>query len=94
VAADRGCDPLGASRQLTAINAFGSRTQRLCFIKAPTLVVLGAIDDLVPLAHCRDTAKRITSARLKTLMAMVHDLPSAHNGNLADLIRNHVDAIR
>jgi pimeloyl-ACP methyl ester carboxylesterase len=90
LAYDRAYGPMGSARQLTAIIADGSRTQRLGMIKAPTLVIHGAADQLVPLACGRDTAKRITGARFEIVEAMAHDLPPSQNGYVAGLIRNHV----
>ena len=87
---DRAYDPLGAGRQLTAIIADGSRTQRLGMIKAPTLVLHGAADKLVPLACGADTAKRITGARFEVIEKMAHDLPPSQNEKVAGLIRAHI----
>ena len=87
---DRAYDPLGAGRQLTAIIADGSRTQRLGMIKAPTLVIHGAADALVPLACGADTAKRITGAKCEIIDAMAHDLPPSQDAKVAGLIRAHI----
>jgi pimeloyl-ACP methyl ester carboxylesterase len=89
LAYDRSYDPLGSARQLTAIIADGSRGQRLARITAPTLVIHGAADQLVPLACGRDTAKRIIGARLEVVEKMAHDLPPSQNDHVAGLIRNH-----
>ncbi len=92
LAYDRAYDPPGSARQLTAIIADGSRSQRLGMITAPTLVIHGAADALVPLACGRDTAKRIAGARLAIVEAMAHDLPPSQNDHVAGLIRSHVGA--
>jgi len=44
-------------------------------IVAPTLVVHGAVDKLVPVAAGRDTAAHIKGAELKVIEGMGHDLP-------------------
>jgi pimeloyl-ACP methyl ester carboxylesterase len=92
LAYDRSYDPLGSARQLTAIIADGSRAKRLATIVAPTLVIHGAADKLVPLACGRDTARRIAGARLEIVEHMAHDLPPAQNDHVAGLIRAHISA--
>jgi pimeloyl-ACP methyl ester carboxylesterase len=73
---DRGLYPVGGARQLVAILASGSRKQALRGIKAPTLVIHGDIDPLVPLPGGIDTAESIRDARLMVLKDMGHALPS------------------
>jgi len=60
-------------------------------IKAPTLVIHGEDDPLVPLAGGRDTAAHIAGARLRTISGMGHDLPLALVDTLADAIAGHID---
>ena len=71
----RGFDPEGARRQLLAVLASGSRKPALAGVIAPTLVIHGADDPLVPLAAGEDTAAAIPGARLVTLPRMGHALP-------------------
>jgi pimeloyl-ACP methyl ester carboxylesterase len=73
---ERGLHPVGAARQLVAILASGSRKQALRSINAPTLVIHGDVDPLVPLAGGIDTAESIRDARLVVLKGMGHALPS------------------
>jgi pimeloyl-ACP methyl ester carboxylesterase len=73
---DRGLYPAGAARQLVAILASGSRKEALRNVKAPTLVIHGDVDPLVPLAGGVDTAESIPGARLMVLEGMGHALPS------------------
>jgi pimeloyl-ACP methyl ester carboxylesterase len=87
---DRAYDPLGSARQLIAIIADGSRAQRLGMIKARTLVIHGEADALVPLACGRDTAKRISGAKLEIVEKMAHDLPPSQNAHVASHIRAHI----
>jgi pimeloyl-ACP methyl ester carboxylesterase len=44
----RGLNPAGVGRQLRAILASGSRKERLRQVRAPTLVIHGTVDPLVP----------------------------------------------
>jgi pimeloyl-ACP methyl ester carboxylesterase len=67
--------PVGTMRQMVAIVADSTRAAELVRIQAPTLVVHGAADPLVPLACGKDTARRIPGARLEVIKGMGHDLP-------------------
>ena len=87
---ERGWYPQGVARQMAAIVADGDRRAMLKGIKAPTLVVHGEADPLVPLPGGRDTAENIAGARLKTIPGMGHDLPLALVDTLADAIAEHV----
>jgi pimeloyl-ACP methyl ester carboxylesterase len=81
--------PQGMPRQLAAIIADGDRRERLQSVKAPTLVIHGADDPLVPHAGGEDTAKHIAGARLKTIPGMGHDLPLELVDEIADAIAEH-----
>ena len=69
--------PRGAARQLAAIAADGDRSAVLAQIKAPTQVLHGLADPLVPVAAGRDLAARIAGAKLDLIEGMGHDLPVA-----------------
>ena len=71
----RATRPLGVQRQLLAILADITRAEQLARIAAPTLVIHGSDDTLVPLAAGQDTARRIPGARLAVIEGMGHDLP-------------------
>ncbi len=71
----RAFHPVGTLRQMLAIVADITRAALLSRITAPTLVVHGKADPLVPLACGEDTARRIPGARLVTIDGMGHDLP-------------------
>ena len=62
-------------RQLAAIIASGDRTPLLRTITAPTVVIHGTKDKLVPPSGARATAKAIAGARLVLIEGMGHDLP-------------------
>ncbi|HUI25642.1 MAG TPA: alpha/beta hydrolase [Candidatus Kryptonia bacterium] len=72
---DRCFHPEGAARQMVAILASGSRKEKLGAVTAPTLVIHGADDPLVPLAGGIDTAESIPGAELLIIEGMGHDLP-------------------
>ena len=84
--------PQGMPRQLAAIIADGDRRERLQSVKAPTLVIHGEADPLVPLAGGQDTAAHISGARLKTIPGMGHDLPLELVDEIADAIAEHARA--
>jgi pimeloyl-ACP methyl ester carboxylesterase len=81
--------PQGMPRQLAAIIADGDRRARLQSVAAPTLVIHGEADPLVPLAGGQDTAAHIKGARLKTIPGMGHDLPLELVDEIADAIAEH-----
>jgi pimeloyl-ACP methyl ester carboxylesterase len=71
----RAHDPMGFARQLAAIAVSGDRRSRLARITAPTLVVHGADDPLIPPACGEDTASSIPFAEFLLIDGMGHDLP-------------------
>jgi pimeloyl-ACP methyl ester carboxylesterase len=90
---ERGWYPQGVARQMAAIVADGDRRAMLKDIKAPTLVIHGEDDPLVPLPGGRDTAENIAGARLLTIPGMGHDLPLALVDTLADAITEHAKEV-
>ena len=89
---DRATNPKGRNRHLLAIIADGSRADRLAAITAPTLVIHGEADPLIPIACGKDTAARIRNARFESIAAMAHDLPPSQMPHLAQLITDHAAA--
>jgi len=71
---DRSFYPAGFVRQLAAILASGDRTESLASVTAPTLVIHGASDPLVPLAHGRATARAIPGAKLLVIEGLGHGI--------------------
>jgi pimeloyl-ACP methyl ester carboxylesterase len=67
--------PQAVARQLVAIAADRHRADRLSRITAPTLVIHGQDDPLIPVAAAHDLAKRIPGATLEILPGWGHDLP-------------------
>lgn len=87
----RAYEPAGTARQLLAVIASGDRRKLLRTIGAPTLVIHGADDLLVPPAAGRDTAESIPGAALLAIEGMGHDLPAALLPRLAQAIADHCD---
>jgi proline iminopeptidase len=85
----RNCCPGGVVRQMLAVTACGDRTPQLQTIVAPSLVIHGAADPLVPLACGVDTAQAIPGARLEVIEGMGHDLPAQLLERLLALIDAH-----
>jgi pimeloyl-ACP methyl ester carboxylesterase len=83
---DRGFHPEGVARQLAAILASGSRRERLAGVRAPTLVIHGQADPLVPVACGVDTADAVPGAELLLVEGMGHDLPRGAWPTILDAI--------
>ena len=88
-AVDRSFYPDGARRQLGAIVASGDRVAALARITAPTLVIHGTADRLVPPDGGEDTARLIPGARLELITGMGHDMPGPLVPQIAHLIAEH-----
>ncbi|HZZ36789.1 MAG TPA: alpha/beta hydrolase [Caulobacteraceae bacterium] len=73
----RAFNPPGVARQMAAIRASGDRRPKVRTITAPTVVLHGADDPLVPVEGGRDTAACIPGAELRVIPGMGHDLPPA-----------------
>jgi pimeloyl-ACP methyl ester carboxylesterase len=71
----RSLRPRGVLRQLSAIAADTQRARLIGAIGAPTLILHGEADPLVPVAAAHDLARRIPGARLDLIPGMGHDLP-------------------
>lgn len=78
--------PQAAARQLVAIAADSHRAVRLPLIQAPTLILHGADDPLIPVAAAHDLARRIPGAKLDIIPGWGHDLPEPLWPRLADAI--------
>lgn len=90
--ADRAFNPPGVARQMAAVRASGDRRARLATIKAPTLVMHGDADPLVPVEGGRDTAANIPGAELRIVPGMGHDhMPPSVYDIFADAIWRSVE---
>ncbi len=81
--------PDAFTRQLLAIQTAPSRTRMLHRVRAPTLVLHGDEDPLVPLRGGVDTAANIPGSRLRVVPGMGHYLPEALVPLLVDEIAGH-----
>ena len=86
---DRGPSPAGVARQLVAIVASGSRRDALAAVRAPTLVIHGAADPLIPVEAGRATAAAVPGAELVEIDGMGHDLPRLLWPTFIDAIAKH-----
>ena len=84
---NRGTYAPGVVRQFQAILASGDRSPLLRSIRVPALVIHGEDDPLLPLDHGRDTADKISGARLITIPGMGHALePEVSRQVIAQLL--------
>jgi pimeloyl-ACP methyl ester carboxylesterase len=67
--------PAGVARQLVAVIAHGDRTPLLARITAPTHVIHGRDDALVPVEAGYDLQRKISGATIDVVDGMGHDLP-------------------
>jgi len=72
----RAYDPAGVARQTAASRGAADRRAALARLGAPTLVIHGADDPLIPLAAGQDIAAAVPGAWLLVLGGMGHDLPA------------------
>ena len=86
---DRAFYPQGTIRQHAAIIASGNRKPRLASITAPTLVIHGSEDPLLPVEHGKDTAEAIPGAEMLIIEGMGHCLPKAVWPQIVDAIAYH-----
>jgi pimeloyl-ACP methyl ester carboxylesterase len=85
--------PAGLTRQVMAIIASGDRRPLLRTITAPTLVIHGRDDPMVPLPGGQDTADHIPGAKLLVVDGMGHDLSPALLPQLAQAVVDHCNTI-
>ncbi len=83
--------PAGFQRQYAAAMASPDRRPKLKTITAPTVVLHGADDPLVPLAAGQDTAANIPGAELVVIPGMGHDLPAALHDQTVEAIMRAVN---
>ncbi|MFT4615260.1 MAG: pimeloyl-ACP methyl ester carboxylesterase, partial [Bacteroidia bacterium] len=88
---ERSYHPAGYARQMAAIMASGDRVSDLKKIIAPTLVIHGNADPLVPVEGGIDTARHVANATLEIIEGMGHDLPKELLPRFAQLIGDHCD---
>jgi pimeloyl-ACP methyl ester carboxylesterase len=81
---ERAYRPAGTARQLVAVAADGDRSPLLHRIVAPTRVIHGEADPLVPVPAAHDLAAKIPGAVADIVPGMGHDLPLALLPRIAD----------
>ncbi len=89
---ERSFYPEGPPRQMAAIIDSGDLRQWTRRIKAPTLVIHGADDPLIPPAAGEDVANNIEGARFEAVKGMGHDLPTVLLPEVAGMIAAHCRA--
>jgi pimeloyl-ACP methyl ester carboxylesterase len=70
-------DPAGIARQLGAIVAAQPRNDKLRTVRAPSMVLHGADDPIIPVDAGKDTAASIPGAELVIVPGMAHDFTAA-----------------
>jgi pimeloyl-ACP methyl ester carboxylesterase len=88
---ERSFYPVGFSRHYAAITVASDRRPKLAKVTAPTVVIHGEADPLVPVDGGRDTAANIPGAELVILPGVGHDLPAAMHGEVAAAILRAVE---
>jgi pimeloyl-ACP methyl ester carboxylesterase len=88
---DRSFYPVGVARHIAAVMASGNRAPLLASVKAPTLVIHGDADPLVPIEGGRDTAQAIPGAELLVIEGMGHEMPPPVWPRIIDAISEHTE---
>jgi len=88
---DRSFYPQGTVRQMMASMAHGNRKPRLSSINAPTIVIHGGDDPLVPVTGGKDIANSIPGAELFIIDGMGHSLPPETWPTIVNAIRKNAD---
>lgn len=87
---DRAFYPAGVARQVAAILSSGSRKDALAAVRAPTLVIHGLEDPLVPVEGGLDTHDAIAGSELLLINGLGHNLPRGVWPTVLDAIQKHV----
>lgn len=88
----RNFHPLGTVQQLNAILASGSISRFSKQVKAPTIVLHGSADGLIPPSQGRVVAKTIPHATFHLIEGMAHDIPEYYQPYMVTLISTHLSA--
>ena len=92
LAQERAFYPPGPKRQMAAIIDTGNLRPTANRIIAPTMVIHGADDPLIPSACGQDIAANVKGARFELVEGMGHDLPPSKLPEMVDLITAHCRA--
>ena len=90
---DRGLNPAGFARQLTAVIADASRKQTLKSVTVPTLIIHGDADPLVPFECGIDTANSVQGSELLIIEGMGHTFPRQVWAQVTDAIVRHMEPL-
>lgn len=90
---ERGFYPESMQRHLMAIFKTGDRSNEVASIKAPTLVLHGADDGLVPAEHGRHTASLIQNSRFLLIEGMAHNMPDEVIPLLVSEMTGHMNMV-
>ncbi|AWT49145.1 alpha/beta hydrolase [Psychrobacter sp. YP14] len=82
--------PAGTLQQLTAILMTGSIQPYSKEVKAPTLVMHGSNDGLLPPSHGKAVASDIPNAKFKLIKGMSHDLPEYFQPFIVSQLKRHM----
>lgn len=86
---ERCANPRGSAQQLRAMLATGSVSSYSKYISAPTMVIHGSEDGLVPASHGQDIARTIPNAKFELIDGMGHDIPYYFQPRIVHLIASH-----
>jgi pimeloyl-ACP methyl ester carboxylesterase len=86
--------PAAGIRQMRAILRSPPRTRDLRQVDAPTLVVHGSDDPVLPIAHAQELAAAIPHAHLVVVDGMGHAVPWGHWDVILDVVMPHLAAAR
>ena len=87
---DRNSSPSGIRRQMAAIIATRDLRDWTRKVTAPTLVVHGSDDPLVPVQNGLDIAHEIENAQMEIIQGMGHDLPPKYLAEVVDHVLEHL----
>ena len=90
---DRGFYPESMQRHLMAIFKVGDRSAEVATISAPTLVIHGADDGLVPPEHGEHTASLIKGSAFSLVPGMAHDMPEEVIPLLVQQMTTHMNRV-
>jgi len=82
--------PQGPKRQLAAIIGTGNLSDWSKRVQAPTLVIHGKADPLVPYQCGEDVAAKIPGAKLELIDDMGHDMPPSKLDRITKLVLDHI----
>ena len=90
---DRNYNPAGVLRQMSAIVAAGDFRAKTRRISAPTLVLHGSVDPLVPIEGGHDIAGLVHNVRMEIIDGMGHDVPPRFLPQLTQHMLDHFGTV-